>query len=208
MKVRFADGSTANLRMSIQERIWENIVAEREAAAAKAAKKPSSSDPDADFYIKTISIAEESDLAIPGLKQRVSAAPKEVELGVGARLIYFAVEPALFFAVATVTAKPKSGRAKDYMFGADPKVKINVYPIDVDAHIEKIEQAIGVDAMELESVPSHAEKLVSPSQYFKINEDDFELLAELIAEVGEEDDANKEVEADPADVEMELEIDA
>ena len=39
-------------------------------------------------------------------------------------------------------------------------------------------------------------------------EDDFELLAELIAEVGEEDDANKEVEADPADVEMELEIDA
>ncbi|MGB1250078.1 MAG: hypothetical protein ACPG8W_05550 [Candidatus Promineifilaceae bacterium] len=208
MKVRFADGSTANLRMNIQERIWENIVAEREAAAAKAAKKPSSFDPDADFYIKTISIAEESDLAIPGLKQRLTAAPRGMDLGVGARLVYFAVEPALFFAVATITAKPKSGRAKDYIFGASPKVKIHVYPIDVDAHIEIIAQAISVDAVELESVPNHAESLTTPFKYHKINEDDFELLAELIAEVGEEEDADKEVEADPADVEMELEIDA
>ena len=206
MKVRFEDGSTANLRINIQERIWENIVAERDAAAAKAAKKPQSADPDAAFYIKTISIAEESDLAIPGLKQRLSAAPTGLELGVGARLIYFAVEPALFFAVATITAKPKKGRAKDYMFGLNPKAKIRVYPIDVDAHIEQLDLAIGVDVMELESVPNHAEALTVPSQYHKINEDDFELLAELIAEVGE--DADKEIEADPADVEMELEIDA
>lgn len=208
MTVRYEDGTSADLRINIQERIWENIVAEREAAAAKAAKRPTSSNPDGIFFIKTISVAEESDLAIPGLKQRVSAAPDEVELGVGARLIYFAVEPALFFAVATVTAKPKSGRAKDYMYGTDPKAKINVYPIDVDAHIEDMELAIGVDVMELESIPNHAQVLVTPYLYHKINEDDFELLAELIAEVGEEEDADKEIEADPADVEMELEIDA
>ena len=58
MHVRFKDGSEADLKIDLQERIWANIAAEYEAQAAKEkARRPKSID--AHYYIKVISIPDE-----------------------------------------------------------------------------------------------------------------------------------------------------
>ena len=189
MTVRYEDGKEAVLNVGIQERIWENILAEREAVAAKqrATRKYGAQ---VKFYIKTLSISEEADLSIMGLRQRNVVASQEVVLNPGDRLIYFAVEPALFFAVATITSKPRTAKAKDYLFGGNPDTEVFIYPIDVDAHILTQVTAIPVDSAELESLPNHKVKMKNPDEYFSISEDDFELLAELIMEVDAEFDAD------------------
>lgn len=202
MKVRYSDGKVATLRVSIQERIWENIVAEREAAAARARKKKRKSAVSTTrHYIKTLML-EDDDLEIPGLKQRVAAAPTDIKLSPGDRLIYCAVDPHLFFAVATITTKPKRVKAKDYLTGFAPTDEIFIYPIDVDSQIIVLEKGIAVDSAELESLANHKALLQDPHQYHLINEDDFELLAELITEVdteSEDDEAEAVVEEEIID---------
>ena len=201
MLVRYEDGTEANLRMALQERIWENIDAERQVAAAKLANQPKSA-PNVNFFIKTVTISEEGDLIETGLRARHAVALAETKIDRGDRLIYYAVEPELFIAVATVTAAPKKGKAKDYFFGDVPKAKVLIYPLDIDALIENAGAAIHVDTMELESLPNHRESLKAPFQHLPINEDDFELLAELIMEVGESDEAV----LDDSDIEPEQEL--
>lgn len=203
MTVQYEDGKQAILNIGIQERIWENILAEREAVAAKqrATRKYGAQ---VKFYIKTLSISEEADLSITGLRQRNVVTPQEIVLNPGDRLIYFAVEPALFFAVSTITSKPRTVRAKDYLFGSNPDAEVFVYPIDVDAHITTQFAAILVDSAELESLPNHKGKLRNPDEYFAISEDDFELLAELIMEVDAELDSElDEDDEDESDEEPE-----
>jgi hypothetical protein len=204
MTVRYEDGSTATLNMAIQFRIWENIEVER---AAQEAKRSSSERSKANkehtrFYIKTMSVSDEPDLSIPGLRQRIAAAPEGTELAVGDRLIYFAIEPQKFFAVVTITGDPKKGKAKDYLFGADNS-PILLFPIDVDAHIALVKLAISVEGVELESLPDYREELVVRSVLHTINEDDFELLAELVMEMDqeseEEDDDDDEIEDNDID---------
>ncbi len=206
MTVRYEDGSEASLNIGIQERIWENIDAERQAEAARNASRQKTT-PTVNFYIKTITVTEEGDLVEIGLRQRISAALEETNLDRGDRLIYYAVEPRLFLAVATITSEPKKGKAHDYFFGTDPKAKVLVYPIDIDALIENADAAIPANAMELESLPNHHETLVEPYQYHPINEDDFELLAELIMEIGESDDALVDDDDIEPDDELLMEMD-
>ncbi len=43
MSVRYEDGTHADLKINIQQRIWENIVAEQELASSKSAARKSSS---------------------------------------------------------------------------------------------------------------------------------------------------------------------
>lgn len=194
MTVRYKDKSEATLKMSIQERIWENILAEQEAAAAKATKKRTTVST-TKHYIKTITLNEDQDLAVPGLKQRIAVASFETELKPGDRLIYYAVEPSLFFAVATITTKPKKGKAKDYGFSDEPKKKVWIYPIDVDAQIFKASSAISSDSTELESIADNRSTLGEINQYILISEDDFEILGELITELDEtEEDETEEEE--------------
>ncbi len=213
MRVRFVDGSEADLNVGIQERIWENILAEQEAAAAAAAKKAGKRRPKSTVtfyhYIKTVSISEDNDLSILSLKQRQALARQDQKLQRGDRLLYFAVEPQLFFAVATITADPKKAKAKDYLYSDNPKEKIHLYPIDVDAHIENAEFAIAGDTTELESMPDHLSKLSQPNQFFRINEDDFELLSEMIMEFGEieEVDDDETDDGEGTDIDDDLDLD-
>lgn len=196
MTVRYADGSRAELRMEIQERIWQNIQAEREAAAARARHR--SAGLGVNHFIKTLSL-DEDDFSIPGLRQRVAAASFATTLNPGDRLIYFAVEPMVFFAVATVTAPPRRAVAKEFMFGDDPDAEINLYPIDVDAHLLTVDAAVSVDSAELESLPNHRTRLRTPDIFLPISEDDFELLAELLMEIDSEDEELDDDDLDEAD---------
>jgi hypothetical protein len=203
MTVRFEDGTIATLNMAIQYRIWENIEVERAAQEAKrsSSERARTHQENTRFFIKTMSVSDEPDLAIPGLRQRIAAAPEGTKLAVGDRLIYFAIEPQKFFAVVTITGQPKSGKAKDYLFGDDDS-PILLFPIDVDAHIALVKMAISVEGVELESLPNYREDLIVGTVLHTINEDDFELLAELVMEIDQdsEDDEDEDDEMDDNDV--------
>lgn len=205
MTVRYEDGSEATLSMSIQERIWENVVAERLAAAVKATKKRKTTTTTVSHYIKTITVDDDESFDTPGLKQRVAVASTEQVMPPGDRLLYFSVDKRSFFAVATVTTKPKQGKAKDYDFGDNRKGKVFVYPIDVDAQIILPENAIDLDSVEIESVDKNSEQLRMPDQFLKISEDDFELLGELIMETDAEIEESAEDTIDEAEESLELE---
>lgn len=200
MAVEYEDGSTATLNMAIQYRIWENIVVERAAAEAKrlSSTRRNANKQNTRFYIKTMLVSDEPDLAIPGLRQRIAAAPEDTVLAVGDRLIYYAIEPQCFFAVTTITGSAKPGKAKDYLFGVDESA-IFLFPIDIDAHIITVKMAVSVDGVELESLPNYRSDLMAPSTFHAINEDDFELLAELITEFDAEIDEDEDDDDDEDD---------
>src|SRR5687767_6751952 len=108
MRVRFDDGSTAELNVEIQHRIWENIQVEEDAKqaarAARASMRARAYSRSTQFFIKPISVVAAEELTFPGWQERVAATGDETkEIKAGDRLIYYAIEPQVFFAVATVT---------------------------------------------------------------------------------------------------------
>lgn len=186
MDVTYANGDKATLNVAIQYRIWQNIVLDQEASAPKQTKKSAVKVRVVRHHVKTISISE-SELSIPGLKQRIAAAPAKMNLEQGDRIIYFAVELKAYFAVVTVTGKPKKAKAKDYLYGEGDATQIAIYPIDVDNHIVNVDHVVNMEAIDLESLSSYKEDFLLRDQFYPISEDDFELIAEMIAESGEED---------------------
>ena len=81
------------------------------------------------------------------------------------------------------------------------------YPIDIDAHSDNEDYTVALDSVELESLPNFKDLLRRASNYFTINEDDFELLAELLTEVSEEDEEELEEDEETIELEEEEEID-
>jgi hypothetical protein len=108
------------------------------------------------------------------------------ELQSGDRLILYALEYKAFFAVATITGAAKSTNPKYYFFSV-PDKKRDFFPIDIDAAALKFENGAPVDSLELESHPDFNRAKPAPEALLVINEDDFELLAEAIAELAEEE---------------------
>ena len=191
MSVRYADGSHADLKINIQERIWENIQAEQEATAAKASTRKRKRKPrvvsNVGHYIKVVSIPPGEELVFPGWEARVvmfDGKNKDNQIKKGDRLIYFAQELQLFFAVATVTGDAFKADPKKYTFVVDAK-KADFCPIDVDADTGKLENGVPLDTIELESCPGFSKQPVDPESFCPISEDDFELLAEALTEVTE-----------------------
>jgi hypothetical protein len=191
MSVRYKDGTRADLKINIQERIWENILVEREAAAAKSSSRKRTrakvTVSDVGHYIKVVSIPPGEELAFPGWETRVVMIDdmnKDKLLKKGDRLIYYALEAKVFFAVATVTGDPFSADPKKYTFVVNAK-KADFCQIDVDSDTGKLESGVDLDTIELESCPDFGTKQVIPEAFCPINEDDFELLAEALTEVTE-----------------------
>lgn len=187
MRVRYTDGTEADLRIDLQERIWTNIAVEYEAKAAKEkARRPKSAN--AHYYIKVISIPDETENSFPGWIDKKIMAPIDnvPELQSGDRLILYALEYKTFFAVATITGIAKSTNPKYYFFSV-PDKKRDFFPIDIDSAALKFENGTPVDSLELESHPDFRRSKPAPEALLVINEDDFELLAEAITEVAEEE---------------------
>jgi hypothetical protein len=198
MQVRFEDGSHAELNMDIQQRIWENIQAEVEARSASRSRLHRDRTSTTQFFIKPISILAAEELTFPGWQERVAATRSTgQEIRSGDRLIYFAIEAQVFFAVATITGDSfESGKNKD-----EEGRQVQFFPIDLDAHAHNLDKAVTLDSVELESQPNLKKLLNQPDTYIAISEDDFELLAELLTEVAEEedDDEDDEEEEDEED---------
>jgi hypothetical protein len=189
MSVRYADGTYADLKINIQERIWENIQAEQEKPAAKS--RPRKRVPKAGaalnvgHYIKVVSIPPGEELDFPGWETRIvmiDGKQQDNQIKKGDRLIYFAQEAMTFFAVATVTGEVFQADPKKYTFVVDAKIA-DFCPIDIDADTGTLESGVHLDAIELESCPGFSAQPVDPESFCPISEDDFELLAEALTEV-------------------------
>jgi hypothetical protein len=193
MTVRYEDGTTADLKINIQERIWENIVAEKEFANRRSSAsrtKKKSSPSGVNHFIKVVNVQPGEELTFPGWEERVVMAPSEELAGKikkGDRLIYFSQDALTFFAVATVTGDAFSANPKKYTFTI-PEKEATFFQIDIDADTGSLEKGVTFDSVELESCPNFAASPVDVEMFCPTSEDDFELLSELLTEISEDED--------------------
>lgn len=192
MRVRYEDGTEAELKIAIQSRIWENIQAEQEVAEARRQKRgPASSR--TKYYIKVVSLPSVTEFTFPGWQEGVVLAT-EVEakrIQPGDRLIYYALDTQAFIAVATVIGEPFTADPKKYFYSLDQglnQATAHFFHVDVDASIESLDGGVSLETVELESQPGFRRRALQPESYVPISEDDFELLAELITEIVEAED--------------------
>ncbi|MCB8922799.1 MAG: EVE domain-containing protein [Ardenticatenaceae bacterium] len=190
MLVKYADGSTAELNMAIQARIWENILVEQEAEAAKrSARSSRSSSSKTQHFIKAINLSSPTEMAFAGWAERVIfATPEQAQkIQQGDRIIYYALETQSFIAVATITSPANTADPKDYFYTTDLE-EAYFFPVDVDAAANSPEKGVTDDSVEMESQPNFRKMTLAPESYLQITEDDFELLAEILTEIAEEDE--------------------
>lgn len=196
MTVLYANGETAVLNINIQSRIWENILAEIEAKelsrSARAARSAAGSNNN--FYIKSVSMLAAEEMTAPDWRDRMTGFHVTAEeMKAGDRIIYFAIENQVFFAVATITGDVYELTAKDRFY--DDQGSHNKYfPVDLDAQSTNFDKAVTLDSVELESVTDVKKALGKAGHYTRISEDDFELLAELLTEMTEEEDDEEDIE--------------
>lgn len=191
MHVRYEDGSEADLRMELQERIWQNIAAEEEAkeAVRRAREAKRRLSQNTNYFIKVFSIPAD-DLTFPGWQERVmfiaANSPVRPETP-GDRLIYYSAEAHAFFAVVTITGPSVMVNPKKYTFAVN-QTEGEFYPIDIDASAPKPSMGVYYDSIELESQPHFGKTSLPAESFVQINEDDFELLAEALTEISEDDE--------------------
>ncbi len=198
MTVRYEDGSTAEVNMGIQARIWENILVEREAEEAKrSAKSNRGGTSKTQYFIKAVSVPSPTEMIFAGWAEKVILATAEEaeKIQPGDRILYYAIEPQTFVAVATITSPPTTANPKDYFYTTDLE-EAYFFPVDVDAAAINMEMSVAYDAVELESQPNFRKLSLQPESFLPITEDDFELLAELLTEIAEEEEDDELDEED------------
>lgn len=191
MTVQYEDGATAELNIGIQQRIWENIVAEEEARtsirAARSVRRSTTND--TRFFIKPISMLVVEELSYPGWQERVVVAGEEAQnIRPGDRLLYYAIESQAFFAVATITGNSYEATPKDQLYDREADEQVRFFPVDLDVFAHNMENAISLDSVELDNEVEIKRRLGQPDIYIKIGEDDFEMLSDLLTEATEEED--------------------
>ena len=202
MTVRFDDGTIADLRLNIQERIWENLQAEM-AKATSASARRGSHPAGTRFYIKSIPSIQEDDMDLPNIKDYLVVFAQEGgEVKSGDRFIYLAVEQGIVFAVATVTGESAPIKGAAY----NDLIDVDVFPVDIDTFVNRHGAAIAADAIELDSQPDFLKKLAVPDAMLEITEDEFENVAEMLSEEFEEDDEDGAEIDDDDDDEPEIEV--
>jgi hypothetical protein len=186
MTVEFRNGSTAELSISIQQRIWENIVTEQEAERARTTTKRKKKKVGiaTRFYIRPTTLMTVEELSASKKQVGIPATGRWLtKIRRGDRFIYYAQENQMFFAVVTITgpAKKPKGRGRK-------KSTIRYFPVDVDAYIVDLAKAIYASTVDLESQPKYKDIHAESENFLEISEDEFELIAEMLTEVSEEDE--------------------
>jgi hypothetical protein len=195
MTVEFDDGSTAELSINIQRRIWENIVAEEDARSSRANRKASrrSKSLKNRFYIKPILVLAAEEVIIPGRHGKVETTENSVRrINPADRLIYYAVNNQVFYAVVTITGAAKKTKSTS----ASKSEVIFQFPVDVDVFAPNLNKAVHVSTVDLESQSDLQATLANTADYVEISENDFELMAELLTELAEEDEELDDISED------------
>jgi len=200
MRVRYEDGTEAELNVAIQARIWENMQSEEEAREAARSARRRRRGPDLSFYIKTLSLEDEDDISVPGWRERITVVPADgPTLRPGDRILYYAVEDRVFFALGTVTGEAEAGVPTGFFYSEEEAKSLRFYPIDLDEQTYDVRNGVHLDSVELESLPNYRTLLRESDRYLKISEDDFELLAEWLTELTEVEDEEFEDEEEDED---------
>ena len=141
------------------------------------------------FFIRPVSSLIADQLAVRGFKEHVLEEDvSKLKISKGDRLIYFAIENQDFFAVVTITGEPAKPTSRDRLTEQQTDVSVLLFPVDIDARALKVENAVPVDGIEIESQPDILQLLNNDDTYILITEDEFEVLAELLTEASEEED--------------------
>jgi hypothetical protein len=188
MKVQYEDGTEADLNIGIQIRIWENILAEEEVRhrrSSRAAKRGGLLANN--FFVRAVRANDIESLFVKGWKETATAADiVSKQIARSDRLIYFAIEEQKFFTVATITSEVNvAGGIVDKDDNGEPVINFSV---DIDAQASDLEKAVSLSSVEFESQSDIVSLLNQPGNFVPITEDEFELLAELLTELTEEDD--------------------
>lgn len=196
MTVRYDDGSTAELSMNIQYRIWENIRAEQELKNSRANKlRRTRSTQRTQFFVRPVDSLVAEQLGERGWKEHVVVVElPDLKINQGDRLLYFSIESQMFIAVATVTGIPKKPTKKDKIPEKHSEDSVLLFPLDIDAQATMGNEAVPFDTLEFESQPEMKNLVMVKNSYIPITEDEFELLAEMLSEVAEEDEDEDEDE--------------
>jgi hypothetical protein len=150
---------------------------------------------DTHFYVKSLSMVAEEDLSVPGWRERVLVVTKGgPEMQVGDRVLFYAVEDQVFFALATVSGPAADTVPKGFFYSDEEAESMTFYPIDLDEHTYNMENAVDLDTADLENSAEYRRRLQRPNVYLPIDEDDFELIAELLSEITEEEEEEYEDE--------------
>ncbi|MCA9968955.1 MAG: EVE domain-containing protein [Anaerolineales bacterium] len=186
MHVQYVDGTTADLNVEIQARIWENIRVEQETAAAKRIARENQSGNKTQFFIKAVTVPSPTEFLFAGWQERVlmATADEAERIQQGDRIIYYVLETQTFVAVATITGPAKEANPKEYFYTVDQESAF-FFPVDIDATAAKLTEGVPYDSLELESQPNFRKMKVEAEQFLRITEDDFELLAEVLTEIAE-----------------------
>ena len=192
MMVRYEDGTTAELNINLQHRIWENIFAEELVAANKANQGKSKSSQGPHFFVRPVNSLTADSLNAKGVKEQISKDElADLKISQGDRLIYYAIESQVYFAVGTITGEAAKPTARDKRAGKGLDKSVLLFPVEVDARAGKIESAVAVDSMEFESQPDIRKMLLQTESFISISEDDFELLVEPLTEATDEEDEDE-----------------
>ncbi len=200
MMVQYENGTKAELNINIQYRIWENIIADDEVASNRANQsKKRTSNQGTRFFVRPVNSLTADSLNARGVKEQITLEElAELKIDQGDRLIYYAMESQVYFAVGTITGEAAKPTARDKRAGKGLDKSVLLLPVEVDARAARIDSAVAVDSMEIESQPDIREMLQRAESFISISEDDFELLAESLTEATEEDDED-DVEIDEDD---------
>lgn len=190
MTVEYQDGTTAELNIGIQQRIWENILTETEIKQSRSSRSRGTLGlSGTQFFIRPVTSLIADQLAVRGFKEHVLEQDvSKHKITKGDRLIYFAIENQVFFAVVTITGEPAKPTTRDRLTEQQTDVSVYLFPVDIDARAMQVETAVPVDGIEIESQPDIQILLNNDDTYIPITEDEFEVLAELLTEASEEDD--------------------
>jgi hypothetical protein len=206
MTVEYDDGSTAELNMKIQLRIWENIQAEEEIKTSRPTKKKRKPKrKGTKFFVRPVDSLVAEQLGVRAYKEHVlEKSLTKLNLSLGDRFIYFSIESKVYFAAATITGTLAKPTKKDLLTEQQIGASIFLFPVDVDARASKVESAVPVDGVEFDSHPDIRELLKNEDTYISITEDEFEALAELLTEatVDESDDDSQKDAGDDEDFEV------
>lgn len=195
MKVRYDDGSEAELNVRLQQRIWDNIVAEQEARQMRRAVRKRSA-LDARYLIHTIGAAVD-ELTDPSWARSVGVKGELAgQLRAGDRLLFFASENQAFFAAGTITGTVTAPKDED---SEERETAMRYFSVELDAHATDTDEAVLLEAADLDNERQLRPLLNRPGSDILIQEDEFEDLAEMLTEHTEAEEEEDEVELDDED---------
>jgi len=193
MTVRYEDGTKAELNIKLQHRIWENLVAEELVASNKANQgKEKAGSRGTKFFVRPVNSLTADSLNAKGVKEQITKDDlARLKINQGDRLVYYAIESQVYFAVGTITGEAAKPTARDKRADKGLDKSVLLFPVEVDARAGRIELAVSVDSMEFESQPDIKKMLLQIESFISISEDDFELLVEPLTEATDEEDEDE-----------------